>query len=915
MRCASRPGRVTALVAAIACCLALILAALPALAQSAADQAAPNARPDGWLLNYGQPSYSIPDTYRAHYERGVALAQKQDYEGAARELLESLRLFEPYVAARVRAGDYKDKLAMEDYATPLASASVNLGHVVRQLGRLDTAVSLYTGAADIAPGYVPAHESLGSALIEQGVARHGLRLQANKMVGDIAADEVELNLYRLAVAHLHVARQLEPNNPNVRILLSIALRHWGVLDGAIAQGEKAVELDPTSADAQYNLGLALAASGKMQPAIDALKEAARLATSDSAALQAEIQNALGLTLAGTGDFNGSLDAYTMAADLQPDSAEYRNNLGTAMRDAGKAAQAKPVLQEAAALDPSNIEHYLNLAASARDSGDLETAVRAYRQALRLNSKNADLHEQLALTLYERRDPEALFAGYNKDASAPVNDAVEASLATIAAHFIQMRRVQMVDAMDPRSYVVTPRLAMSPNPWPKLKAQVAAVWQLMDRRPLYGESRLDLQDMLANVDIIKPAVMALAADYEQVLQVSASGSIAAEPLAIPDRLLKSDEALAASAKDLTPEVKVAVMGIARALRAGDDLAESIAEFRWAQRMMPKSPFAVNNLGKALFDAGEIPAALAMYNRAVQLGKDIPEAYFNQGFALARLGRVDEAMRSWDKAVALYKVPDSRVFCFMGQVAMQRTEFDYSEAMLQKSLRIDDNYAPAHYYRGLLLALRENASPLTALPLENSRLATKIGRRHYDVRAEFISLDQLGPALAELRKADSLDPDRKRFYDYVGVEMGLQDPALAPVKGAVIIHAVARLKGLKPDWAAVTNNMAVVATLDGDAGKAEKLLKIAIRDEPEYALAHWNLGRVLMATNREGEGKQELWKAVELAHKQGLPYFFEAEQPVTPKPAPAAKPAPLPRLAIQEYPLRSLLEAFDIPVPVL
>jgi tetratricopeptide (TPR) repeat protein len=917
MRCASRPGRVTALVAAIACCLALILAALPALAQGAAGQANPNARPDGWLLNYGQPSYSIPDTYRAHYERGVALAQKLDYEGAARELLECLRLFEPYVAARVRVGDYKDKLAMEDYATPLASASVNLGHALRQMGRLETAVKLYTGAADIAPGYVPAHESLGSALVEQGIARHAQRQRTSTAIGDVHPDEVELNLYRLAVAHLHVARQLEPNNPNVRVLLSVALRRWGVLDGAIAQAEKAIELDPTSAEAQYNLGLALTAAGKMQPGIDALKEAARLASSDSAALQAEIQNALGLALAGIGDFNGSLDAYALAADLQPDNADYRNNLGAAMRAAGKPEQAKPVLMEAAALNPGNIEHYLNLAASARDAGDLETAVRSYRQALRLDTKNTELHHQLALALYQRRDPDIVFAGYNKDASAPVNDSVEAALATIAAHFIQMRRVQMVDAMDPRSYVVTPRLALSPNPWPKLQSQVAAIWQLMDRRPLYGESRLDLQDMLANLEVIKPAVLSLAADYDKVLQVSASGKLAAEPLAIPERLLKSDGVLAASAADLAPEVRLAVMGVARALRAGDDLAESIAEFRWAQRMNPRSPFIVNNLGKALFDAGEVSAALAMYSRAIQLGKDLPEAYFNRGVALARLGRIDEAMGCWDKAYNMDKRPDVRLSSFMGQVAMQRTEFDYAEAMFQRALRVDDGFAPVHYYRGLLLALRENASPITALPLENSRLATKIGRRHYDVRAEFITLEELEPALAELRKADSLDPDRKRFYDYVGVELGLQDPALAPVKGAVVLHAVARMKGLRPDWASVTNNIAVVAALDGDAAKAEKLLKIAVRDEPDYALAHWNLGRVQMAAGREGEGKQELWKAVELARKQGLPYFFEAEKPVQPKAAPAPKPvpAPMPRLAITEYPVRSLLEAFDIPVPVL
>ena len=224
-------------------------------------------------------------------------------------------------------------------------------------------------------------------------------------------------------------------------------------------------------------------------------------------------------------------------------------------------------------------------------------------------------------------------------------------------------------------------------------------------------------------------------------------------------------------------------------------------------------------------------------------------------------------------------------------------------------MDEDYAPAHYYVGLVEALRNTASPITRSALQNARVRTIVGEPHYDVRAEFIRSAALEPALDALRSADQADPERREFYYYVGVELGLQDPALSSVEGLDVIHSVPLGQGFMRDWAAVTNNIAVCAFLGGEVAKAENLLRIAVDDEPDYALAHWNLGRVLMAQNKEAEGKAELARAARLAKQQGLPYYFNIKQ------TPAPKPWRMPRMAAEEYSHKTLLEAFNYQGSVL
>jgi len=916
MRSPSRVVCVRSVLPVVLCCLAFLIGAIPALAVTV------DGKPLGWP--FGQPTYSVPDSYHSHFALGQELMQSGNLEGAAREFLECIRLFEPYVAARERQGDYKDTLMMEVYFEPLASTCVNLGHSLRAMHRLDTAIQLYTAAADIAPGYVPAHQSLGQALTDKGEALYMQKAAASKAIDPIKPDDSELNLYRSAITHLYVAVQLEPTNADVRVALSRGLRLWGVLDGALIHAQKAVQLDASNAVAHQTLAKAYSAMGQLQEATDEFREATRLAARESDGYQAELQNELGLSLAALGKFDEAVVAARKATTLDPTNAVYQNNLGAGLRGAGKAGQATSYLAAAIALSPDTTEYYTNLAAACRANGDLSGAVTAYRQALRLDPKEAKIHHHLGLALYQRGQLVNAVSNFSAIKDAEIkDDQVEAALASIANHYLANGRLAQVDAMDPRSYDAVPRVALQPNRWPKMKSELTTIAALLDNEPLYGDARLALQALVTHFDALEPAILRPGGKLSELMSVRAGGTRAVMPSEVPEALVRMaaiDSPMAGSIQGLTPQVRRAALGAAQALVQLGDLNEAIAELRWANNLDRRNPYVLVDWGKALLATAKGAEALGKFRQAAAIGPDMAEAHYFGGVALARLGRIPQAVDAWQRAIAL-GIEDPELCLRLGIVNMQSTELDYAEAMFKQALELDETNAPATYYLGLLQALRLSASPLTTGALANARLNTPIGRRHYNVRGEFIEIKAFQSAMATLMKADQLDPDRKQDYCAVGVELALHDPMLSDIAGVNVIHCPNNRAPFWKTWTCVTNNMAVCAALQGNYDKAERLLHTAVADEPDYALAHWNLGRVLMETKREAQAQQELDLAAKLSRRQNAPYAFALRavapaEPVAVKPGlMAAEVAPLARPGTGIAPVPwcpgGLLEAFNIP----
>jgi len=167
-------------------------------------------------------------------------------------------------------------------------------------------------------------------------------------------------------------KQTSIRNDAALIYLSLgrpadALRHFSVV----------TQLEPTSAVAWYNEGIALESLNRRQDAADRYRRAIALDPRYSAA-----HNNLGSLLAASGEADAAVDEYRRAVDADPENAEARNNLGGLLVTRAP-QEAESHLRAALRTRPDFPEAHFNLARAFTLEGAAADAVGHYRAALSL----------------------------------------------------------------------------------------------------------------------------------------------------------------------------------------------------------------------------------------------------------------------------------------------------------------------------------------------------------------------------------------------------------------------------------------------------------------------------------------------------------------------------------------------------
>jgi len=103
--------------------------------------------------------------------------------------------------------------------------------------------------------------------------------------------------------------------------LGVALAHTGKIEEAIAHYEQALRINPDFADAHYSLGLALARLGRLPEAVGHWEQALRI-TPD----YAEVHCALGMASEQAGKLREAIGHYEQALRIKPDFAQAQNAL-------------------------------------------------------------------------------------------------------------------------------------------------------------------------------------------------------------------------------------------------------------------------------------------------------------------------------------------------------------------------------------------------------------------------------------------------------------------------------------------------------------------------------------------------------------------------------------------------------------
>jgi len=158
----------------------------------------------------------------------------------------------------------------------------------------------------------------------------------------------------------------------------------GELDRAIADYNRAIELDPKLAFAYGGRADAYRDRGELDRAVADYNRAIELDPD-----YADAYNGRGVAFEAKGDMDKAIAYYNRALELDPKFVRAYNGRGNAYRAKGELNSAIADYNRAIDLDPNYVYAYSNRAAISEASGDLAKARADRRRAAELNSKDAE----------------------------------------------------------------------------------------------------------------------------------------------------------------------------------------------------------------------------------------------------------------------------------------------------------------------------------------------------------------------------------------------------------------------------------------------------------------------------------------------------------------------------------------------
>jgi len=222
-----------------------------------------------------------------------------------------------------------------------------------------------------APGNVRAHNDLGLAL-----SKHD------------RPDE--------AIAEYQKALELDSEYVYAHINLGNELAKCERIDEAVYHFHQALRIRPGFAKVHRNLGGVLVDSGRIDEGVNHLRKALDIHP-DSA----EARNNMGNALAKQGRLKPAIAEFMKALEIQPGFASAHNNLGLALVKARRIDEAVHHFQKAVELQPRYALAHYNLGSALRASGRPTEAADCYRQAIAISPENPEFRHNFAIVLTQQ----------------------------------------------------------------------------------------------------------------------------------------------------------------------------------------------------------------------------------------------------------------------------------------------------------------------------------------------------------------------------------------------------------------------------------------------------------------------------------------------------------------------------------
>ncbi len=205
--------------------------------------------------------------------------------------------------------------------------------------------------------------------------------------------------YTLFTHTLEVTKPSATAHTNLGIILAAR----GKLDDAIAHYKEALEISPGHANALFNLGNALIKKKMYNEAIEVYQQAVEQYQHASGDVSVDAHTNLANAYSQMRMYEEAEAEYQQALAADPSYLPAITNLGNMMKETGRLDEAEELYRRAIAIRPKDPESHSNLGVALAGQARIDEAVEEFDRALALDPKNTGALVNLANVHASRKD--------------------------------------------------------------------------------------------------------------------------------------------------------------------------------------------------------------------------------------------------------------------------------------------------------------------------------------------------------------------------------------------------------------------------------------------------------------------------------------------------------------------------------
>jgi tetratricopeptide (TPR) repeat protein len=323
-------------------------------------------------------STPAPDRSTAYFHLGMANIYEEEAVEMGRQELVGRAIEEYKLAINADPGS--------------AQISDGLADLYFRTGRIHDAEVTARTLLKTVPSDIPAHRLLGRIYLRQ--------------LGDgsnaVSSNSPSGNVLDQAIAEFEKIVELQPKSVEDRMVLGQLYTVKHLPQKAEEQFKTAQAIEPESEEVVLNLARLYAESGDLKHAAKVIED---VPVNDRSP---KMEFALGAAFDQLKQPKDAIAAYQRAADMDPSDAATLDSLAQALQNDGQLDEALKEFKQLADADPENVEPFVHISDIQRRQGKYEDALATIRKARKIdpNSLEAGYNEGLLLDVLGRFDESA-----------------------------------------------------------------------------------------------------------------------------------------------------------------------------------------------------------------------------------------------------------------------------------------------------------------------------------------------------------------------------------------------------------------------------------------------------------------------------------------------------------------------------